>query len=539
MDPIRLTRHGITAAFSLLLFTVAARGVDYEEAAELVASTGVPDEFGTALALDGETLLIGAEREDGARGAVYVFRREGAAWLEAQRLVASDGTPNDGFGSAVALSGDKALVAAPGAEGKFGAVYAFRHDGTEWLEEQTILAGNETFTFGEALAMDGDVAVIGGDLFMNRLEVHRFDGTTWNFETELADSAPGSNSEFGHSVSLRGDVVWIGNPSIDPSGRAHVFSFDGSVWTEEQTVTASDASSGDQFGRAVAYDTDENLAIVGADRAAYVFAFDGTTWTETQKLTTTTNDASFGRTVATDGRTILVGARGEGTSGALYVFEHDGTEWIETQRITPSNPTAGSLGTALVFAEGLAFAGAPASGSDPGSVFAYSERSCATGNVNEGNGITTNVLFVNGSSGGPSRAVEVVEGDFLTITLLRPLAGGSGRFVLHADEGDALLPRRDELPFEIGTTCFPFLDSNDASPVIIANGIGKTGIVGESSFYGSPTQDPEAATTELLYPDLPAGTALTLQGLILDPASPSPKSASVTNAVTIHVVPQS
>ena len=74
-------------------------------------------------------------------------------------------------------------------------------------------------------------------------------------------------------------------------------------------------------------------------------------------------------------------------------------------------------------------------------------------------------------------------------------------------------------------------------PVIVANNVGKTSKVGESQFFGDPLDDPDRATTDILFPTLPLGTVLTLQGVIIDPSSSSPKSASATNAVLVRFVP--
>ncbi len=74
-------------------------------------------------------------------------------------------------------------------------------------------------------------------------------------------------------------------------------------------------------------------------------------------------------------------------------------------------------------------------------------------------------------------------------------------------------------------------------PVIVANSIGKTNLVGESHFLGVARPDPERATTSFSYPPLPLGAILTFQGVILDTGSASSKGASMTNAVVLEVLP--
>ncbi len=162
---------------------------------------------------------------------------------------------------------------------------------------------------------------------------------------------------------------------------------------------------------------------------------------------------------------------------------------------------------------------------------------CGTGSVNAGNGWVTNVLFINGLMGGADRTVEATDEELISVTVLNPIAGGNGKFVLHANLGNASSGTLTDLPFEIGSVCFPLLLSGGAAPVIIANNLGKSNQVGESHFLGSPTVDPERATTTFLYPNFPVGMELTFQGVIVDPAAPSEKGVSATNAVTLEIVP--
>jgi hypothetical protein len=112
-----------------------------------------------------------------------------------------------------------------------------------------------------------------------------------------------------------------------------VFTRSGTTWTEQQELTASDAAEHDHFGSSVSVDGD--TIVVGADGnddggiysgSAYVFIRSGTTWTEQQKLTASDATAGdhFGRSVSVDGDTIVVGAYldddGGSRSGSAYVF---------------------------------------------------------------------------------------------------------------------------------------------------------------------------------------------------------------------------
>ncbi len=163
--------------------------------------------------------------------------------------------------------------------------------------------------------------------------------------------------------------------------------------------------------------------------------------------------------------------------------------------------------------------------------------SCARGTTNITQGLVLDSLYVQGLTGGSDRTIEMSASELIRVAMIEPGAGGNGKFVLHANIG---LPEdgiRTELPFDIGATCFPFLLAEGANPLIIANNIGRTGLVGESHYRAVPWPDPERATTEFVYPALGQSMVLTFQALIVDPRSRSPRSVSVTNAVTVNVVP--
>ena len=129
-------------------------------------------EFGKAIAIDGDTVGVGA---DGAgdvldvgkfSGAAYVFRREGAGWRQEARLLAEDRKAADRFGNAIAVQGDTVAVGAHFADPSglnSGAAYVFRRRPGAWKQEiklvpKGVAAGEE---FGNAVALHGGTIVIG------------------------------------------------------------------------------------------------------------------------------------------------------------------------------------------------------------------------------------------------------------------------------------------------------------------------------------------------------------------------------------------
>lgn len=155
----------------------------------------------------------------------------------------------------------------------------------------------------------------------------------------------------------------------------------------------------------------------------------------------------------------------------------------------------------------------------------------------------TDILLVNASAGGLDRRVIVNDGASIFGTLALPPAGGNGKFVLHANLAVPSSMTEVELPLSIGTFCFEIFLGRGATPAAVYNNIGKESRVGASMYFdGSPIADPDVAPTLFLNlmdgdsTNLPAGTVFTMQAVIRDPASPSPKGASVSNAIVVEVL---
>lgn len=123
------------------------------------------DHFGTFVAIDGDTVIVGAADHNGGTGAAYVFTRSGSTWSQQQKLEPLDGEAGDRFGTSVAISGETAIVGAPGDDDidvQAGAAYAFVRSGGVWsLEEKLLVPGAiADDTIGSDVAIDGDTAIV-------------------------------------------------------------------------------------------------------------------------------------------------------------------------------------------------------------------------------------------------------------------------------------------------------------------------------------------------------------------------------------------
>lgn len=164
---------------------------------------------------------------------------------------------------------------------------------------------------------------------------------------------------------------------------------------------------------------------------------------------------------------------------------------------------------------------------------------CADGTVNTGAGQRTDVLFVNGSAGNSLREVAVMDGVEILATINKPPSGGNGRYVIHGNLGRPSELSVTPLPQNIGSTCFPVLLRDGATPDVVANSARNYDLVGENVFFGTPTPIPSRAPATIIQrtsdPNLPPGTELSIQGAIFDPGSSVPRGVSITNMVTLIV----
>ena len=337
-------------------FTVTGAGSSsaWPQQAKLVEGVRQADaNFGIS-AIDGDYAIVGAGQTSiGGNGEAYIFYYSGGSWTQQAILTASDGAPDDGFGWAVSISGDTAVVGAyvdDDAGSGSGSAYVFTRSGSTWTQQQKLTASDAASLdiFGAYVAIENDTVVVGANReggLQGAAYVFTRSSGTWTEQQKLTASDGATGDRFGSAVAISGETVVIGSREDNSDrGSAYVFTRSGGTWTEQQKLEASDGSSNDTFG--VAADIDGDYIVVGAngdfsDRgAAYVFKRSGSTWTEQQKLTGsdsgTANDA-FGSAVAISGSSIIVGSPGEdedgAQSGAAYVFTRSVNTWTEQERI--------------------------------------------------------------------------------------------------------------------------------------------------------------------------------------------------------------
>jgi hypothetical protein len=398
-------RAWMTVVGDTLSLHVDERGAQYPividpmygaEEAKLVASdVAGTDGLGNAIALSGDTAIVGSPSADPAgkmsAGASYVFVRSGTTWAQQTKLLASDGLTGDNFGRAVSIDGDTAVVGAssadPSGKASAGAAYVFVRSGTTWTEQAKLLAddGAADDTFGDSVSIHGDTLIVGasradvgGIVNVGAAYVFVRSGTTWTQQAKLVASDRLAGDALGSSASLKLDTAVLGAPEADPSGRssagaAYVFVRSGTTWTQQAKLLASDGTAVDKFGIAISLSGE--TALIGASQAdpgpatgaAYVFVRSGTTWAQQAKLVASDGLSSdyFGVAVSLSGDLAVIGAEyaslvGRSQAGTAYVYARGGTSWTqEAKLIAFDGAKDDGFGRSVALDTGTAVIGAP------------------------------------------------------------------------------------------------------------------------------------------------------------------------------------
>jgi len=360
----------------------------WSEGQKLTASDGLAgDEFGYRVALADNTLLVGAFTAtvggNVSQGAAYVFTQSNGTWSESQKLTASDGGLFDNFGASVALDGNTLVVGANGAtvggNAAQGAVYVFTESNGTWTQTQKLTAddGAAYDNFGLSVALKGSTiligsprAAVGANAAQGALYVFTESNGTWSQTQKLTASDGAANDSFGESVDLDGSTALIGayNATVNGhslQGAAYIFTESNGSWSEGQKLTASDGTTNANFGNAVALNG--ITALIGADGStvggntyqgkAYLFTESGGSWSQSYTFVASdgTVDDYFGAALAWDGATALISTPhptigGNTWQGAAYFYEQSPTP-TPTPSATPTatvSPTPTATPTATV-----------------------------------------------------------------------------------------------------------------------------------------------------------------------------------------------
>ncbi len=325
----------------------AASGDDTYARFRLTTATQIGGEAPTGAAEDGEV-------ED------YLVHIHPTPVVSEQKVFPSDPAQSDSFGEAVAVDGDFAVIGVPddcdAGIGCSGSAYVFVRSAGVWSEQQKLIAGDAA-------------------------------PQPWFF-----------GAMFGSSVAISGDTIVIGAQGDDAAaiwgGAAYVFTRTDGTWSQQAKLTAADIETADSFGHSVSVSGD--TALIGAigddpgngtsSGSVYVFTRTDGVWSQQAKLSASDAAATdqFGWSVSISGDTALVGSRlndaAATDSGSAYVFTRTDGVWSQQAKLNASDGDAeDDFGRSVSLFGDTAMIGAPCQGEDDacsGAVYVY-ERSAS------------------------------------------------------------------------------------------------------------------------------------------------------------------
>ena len=358
-----------------------------------MSAPGQPDltpgaEFGAGLAIDGDTAVISAFRDNrflSQLGSAFVYKLDNGVWTQTQNIgPGSDGNGNTGEagdffggddnGRAVDISGNRIAVGAFRTEDNpnfndSGALYIYEDNSSGFVQTARLVPddNDDGDQFGYAVGIDGDYAIAGafradepGSQTGSAYIFQRDAAGNWNQDQKLLPSDVAAGDQFGARVAISGDTAVVTSfraDDIDPttnsqSGKAYVFELVNDTWVETQTLLPSDLTVGDQFGTSL--DIDGDLIVIGAESSdevgsgnsrsgsAYYFQEIGGVWTEVANFypDNVSGGDNFAHATATDGVNVIFGTE-PGGNGSAYIFS----------RVIPEPTSAGllaGLGTLLL-----------------------------------------------------------------------------------------------------------------------------------------------------------------------------------------------
>ena len=295
--------------------------------------------FGTSVAIDEGMAIVGASGAGKINGAAYIYSNIGINnWVFQEKLMASEprnddsdiASVEDNFGGSVALDGNTVIIGARGGGNDVGAVYVYVRNESKWEFQQRIgdIGAGVGNRFGTSVALDGDTAIIGAD---NAAFIFTREGSMWTRQQKLdlvLDES--SNDNFGDHVALDTDIAVVG-----AEGSAFVYVRFGSEWKLRQKLLAIDVGISFEYPSASIVAIEGTTIVLtfpeyGVANYAYIYTRTGygSKWTVAANLTA--NDLGkydeFGSSVALSGSTLMIGAPGlpggDSSQGAVYTMDY-------------------------------------------------------------------------------------------------------------------------------------------------------------------------------------------------------------------------
>lgn len=362
---------GLLAFAAGLVMPCGAQCIQNDQIARLLASDRAADDnFGWSVAISFNTAVIGAHHDDSVAGvnsgSAYVYERVNGVWVQQAKLVASDISANDAFGTSVGISGNTIIVGAPlnvnSSPTSYGAAYIFTRSGTVWTQKVKLVGSDSSLTSRFGYSVDISTALptrhlaLVGDRW-HRTNGHINAGAAYLFSMNLVTPTPvwtesyifvapdaAAGDEFGEDVALSFDSVAVIGTAYDDhsnktdAGSIHIFSGDaaGRNWTYKEKKVANNPIDGGRFGQSV--DVSGTRIMVGEPGftyqnipswgRAYLIRKVSSGWVTGVQFSGAADGTFFGDSVAVDGDYILIGSPSFSSNlgGRVFAFSDLGSD---------------------------------------------------------------------------------------------------------------------------------------------------------------------------------------------------------------------
>lgn len=334
----------------------------WQQSAKLFANDAAAfDKFGMSVSFDTTNpnlIAIGSPGDDdvlSGSGAVYIFEYNGTLWQQLDKIIPTEATVDQGFGSSISFSEPLVLIGAPIAtinnDFAAGAAYLFEKDVNDQWQQTKKFNANLTDAFdyfAYDVILSGDMALISVPLddgqVANTGSIYFYKkiNDIWTYQQTIVDDTQGNNDKMGYSISLfenkliTGVVeknVFTSQGFLINAGLANIFEYNGSQWTETAELIPSDLSSTAYVGEQVSlYNNTALVSRKGDDNnkgAVYIFKYIDDNWVEVDKIKASdaTANANFGSGVEINGYNLMIAAQNDSeiaeNSGAVYMYDNE------------------------------------------------------------------------------------------------------------------------------------------------------------------------------------------------------------------------
>ncbi len=335
---------------------------------KIIAEDGdAGDTFGYAVKINHEWVAISANQDEpngNSSGSVYLYELIDNLIGDEYKIFPEDGSYNDFFGKAIAMSDDYLIVSSVYDDEngyKSGSVYVFSFENGEWLQTQKIypVDGSPYDRFGYSLDLNSNFLAIGAIFDDEEVDdagsvyIYKLVNSEWIFYSKIYSNYMLPGNDFGRSLSINEDylAVHYKNMSIDliEQGVVDIYKFEGDNCFFLQTISAPDANSYDYFG--ISLDIDAEILIIGSyydddiynnSGSVYIYDIHDGYFQYKQKLVPDdvyAND-NFGISVSINDNWLAVGSIDDDNginSGSTYIYTIENDSFNLKSKILPDD----------------------------------------------------------------------------------------------------------------------------------------------------------------------------------------------------------